>query len=118
MSKNNGHDHARPSLLGAVDLAAMRASREQMNAAVEQALKGAGLVCPCGERITESPVELVSLVTGTLPTAHGPQPGVGLAGQVFHSAECQLLAEALAAEPEPGQPQPIALRAALPLGWL
>lgn len=84
----NGH--------GAVDLGAVKQLAdqhqrldEQRDHITRQLLTQAGLQCPCGERIRGDGViyfHIVEEIVGHTPA--GPQLGLNLRAQTFHSREC------------------------------
>jgi hypothetical protein len=109
---------AQPPTAGAVDLGALKGAKEAAEEGKRQLLSQNGLLCVCGAIIEDEGVVLFSMGEGMVPTPNGPQPGVAMATQTFHSRECSALTTQLRAAHVPGQPKPIALRALPVTEWL
>jgi hypothetical protein len=107
-----------PPSVGAVDLGALKVNRQHAEQVKQQLFAQNGLICPCGERITDEGVTLFSFGEGIVPTPQGPQPGAMVGSLSFHSRSCPVLEHALSSERPEGEPKPIAIRPLPPVEWL
>jgi hypothetical protein len=88
-----------PPMAGAVDLEQLReppeGAKKAMLDAARQKLMSGGLVCHCGERVTDRGIRAFGMWTGLIPVpGKGLAPVAQLGTVVFCSEECELFVAA------------------------